>query len=251
MLQFYSRAYLAYLFLPYLRCSNASNGPRVISVHAPGHEGPLWLEDLELKKRHPSILDWIFPSWLRRLTGLDPGYVKARISHSVVMTTLFFEQLAEHEREESTDAQPSRSVDHRTADNKSKVSFLHVFPGLVKTKEFEKGDFPSVLKFFFMKIMLPLLTPFTVKLEKVGESVALMAEDPKFRCVKSSELVEAEGIEFGSDGVVGSGSYSLNWDGKRLINNKKMKTLRDKGAVEAVWVHCMSLFNGISTATGD
>jgi hypothetical protein len=205
---------------------------------------------LELKKRHPSALDWIFPAWLRRLTGLDPGYLKARISHSVIMTTFFFEQLVQREREESTDAQPSTSTRHGTEDNKTGVSFLHVFPGLVKTKEFEKGDFPSVLKFFFMKIMLPLLTPFTVKLEKVGESITLMAEDPKFRYIKTAELRDAEESEFGSDGIVESGSYCLNWNGTRILNDKKLRTLREKGAVKAVWDHCMNLFNGVSNTTG-
>ena len=245
MLQFYSRAYLTYLFLPYLRRSTATNGPRVISVHAPGHEGALDLEDLDLKERHSSVIDWIFPSWLRRLTGLDPGFVKARVNHSVAMTTFFFEKLVESERDGSADVQLSTSAEHRTPDKNGDVSFLHVFPGLVKTKEFEKGDFPAILKFFFMKIMLPLLTPFTVKVEKVGESIALMAEDSKLRFAKTAELGVAKDVEIGSDGVVGSGSYCLNWNGKRLINDKKMKTLREKGAVDVVWDHCIGLFNGI------
>ena len=164
------------------------------------------------------------------------------------MTTLFFEQLAKHEREQSTEAQPVEITEHIAVENKQNVSFLHVFPGLVKTKEMEKGDFPYVVKILLTKIMLPLITPLTVKAEKVGESVALMAEDPRFRCVQHIEPGEAEVVEVGSDGIIGSGSYCLRWDGKRLIKDKTMKALREKEAGEAVWVHCMNVFNSISHA---
>lgn len=159
------------------------------------------------------------------------------------MTTLFFEQLAQQERQQLTEARSVEATECSTVESKRNVSFLHVYPGLVKTKEFEKGDFPYVVKILLTKIMLPLITPLTVKAEKVGESIALMAEDSRFRCARSTELGEAEVMEVGSDGVIGSGSYCLRWDGKRLIKDKTMKTLREKRAGEAVWAHCMDVFN--------
>ena len=167
------------------------------------------------------------------------------------MTTLFFEQLAKQERQQPTEAQPVGAIERSRVENKRNVSFLHVYPGLVKTKEFEKGDFPYVVKILLTKILLPLITPLTVKVEKVGESIALMAEDSRFRCAQSIERGEAEVTAVGSDGVTGSGSYCVRFDGKRLINDKTMKTLREKGAGEAVWAHCMDVFNSISTARQD
>jgi hypothetical protein len=203
---------------------------------------------LGLKQRPPSILDWIFPSWFRSLTGFDPGYVRARVSHSIVMTTLFFEELAKQERQGLTEAQPVGVTESSVVENKRNVSFLHVFPGLVRTKEFEKGDFPYVVKFLLTKILLPLITPLMVKVEKVGESIALMAEDSRFRYSQQTEPGEAEVTEVGSDGMIGSGSYCIRWDGKRSIKDKTMKNLREKGAGEAVWAHCMEVFASVSTA---
>lgn len=228
--------------MPHLRGSDAAHGARVVSVHAPGHEGPLWLDDLELRRRHATAVDWVFPGWLRWLTGLDPGFVWARVSHSVVMTTLFFERLARREREGA--ARPLVEVGGNEGTG---VAFLHVFPGLVKTKEFEKGDFPPAVKFFLMYIMLPLLTPFTVAVGTVGESIAAMAEDATLRGAAAGEGDECEAA-IGSDGAVGSGVYCLNWDGKRLINDKPMKAHREKGAIEVVWDHCLAVFDGDSGA---
>jgi hypothetical protein len=167
------------------------------------------------------------------------------------MTTLFFEQLAKQERQRQTEAQPVGGTEGSAVENKPNVSFLHVFPGLVKTKEFHKGDFPYVVKILLTKIMLPLITPLTVKVEKVGEGIALMAEDSRFRHAQPIEPGEAEVAEVGSDGVIGSGSYCLRWDGKRLIKDKTMKTLREKGVGEAVWAHCMDVFDSVSTARQD
>lgn len=167
------------------------------------------------------------------------------------MTTLFFEQLAKQERQQLTEIQSAGPTESGTVENRRGVSFLHVYPGLVKTKEFEKGDFPYVVKFLLTKVMLPLITPFTVQAEKVGEGIALMSDDSKFQYAQSTQPGEAEVTEVGSDGVLGSGSYCLRWDGKRLIKDKTMKALREKGACEAVWTHCMDVFNSVSSARQD
>jgi hypothetical protein len=243
VLQFYSRAHLARLLLPYLRRSSAAPaGARVVSVHAPGHEGAVRLDDLGLTRRpRPTPVDWLFPGWLRRLTGLDPGYVLGRVKHSAGMTTLFFEELARREREGAE--RPLLEA----RDGTRGVAFLHVFPGLVKTEEFAKGDFPPVVKFFLVYVMLTLITPFTVAVGKVGESIAAMAEDARLRGAGAAGQ-DAEGAAVGSDGTVGSGVYCLNWDGKRLIKDKTMAELREKGAVEIVWDHCLRVFDSHSEA---
>lgn len=156
------------------------------------------------------------------------------------MTTLFFEELAKRERERA-ETQGDGVAERR-------ASFLHVFPGLVKTEEFEKGDFPPFFKFIMVNVMLPLITPFTVKAEKVGKGIALMAEDSRFGCVQSIEDGKAAGMVAGSDGSIGTGSYALNWDGKRLIKDQTMEALRKKGGNEKVWNHCMNVFNSIHSA---
>jgi hypothetical protein len=239
VLQFYSRAHLARLLLPHLRRSAAAPaGARVVSVHAPGHEGAVRLDDPGLTRRpRATAADWLFPGWLRRLTGLDPGFVLGRVRHSTAMTTLFFEELARREREGA-----ERPLLEAGGGGTRGVAFLHVFPGLVKTEEFAKGDFPPVVKFFLVYVMLMLITPFTVAVGTVGESIAAMAEDARLR---GAGAVGQDGEEaaVGSDGTVGSGVYCLNWDGKRLIKDKTVKELREKGAVEIVWDHCLRVFD--------
>lgn len=238
VLHLYSRIYLVYLLLPYLQRSNAKNGARVISVHAPGRESTINLDDLDLKERVSSWVDWIFPSWLRALTGLDPVYMlSGRVSHSSVMKTLFFEELAKRERETANGG-------------RGRVSFLHVFPGLVKTDEFQKGDFPYIIKFMLTNVMLPLLTPFTVAAETDGEAIASMAEDPRFGYAVAEDGSDVKGKALGSDGVVGSGAYCLKWDGKRLIKDGVMKPLRERGVSEKVWDHCMGVFDSVPGNTG-
>ena len=70
------------------------------------------------------------------------------ISHVAFMTTFFFEGIV--------------------ARNPS-VSCVHVYPGLVKTAEFQNGLFPNWLKWFFKWIFLPLITPLCVPLQECGE----------------------------------------------------------------------------------
>lgn len=221
------------------------------------------MEDLGLKQRHSSPADWIFPGWLRRLTGLDPVYMFAKVSHSVIMTTLFFEELARRER----DGFPEAYAAARSAEGirsqrggEHMVSFLHVYPGLVKTREFETGDFPAVLKFFFTRIMLPLITPLTVQVEKVGEGVLVMAEDERFVLAPSIDVAQADLAELGSNRVRGSGSYCVSWNGRRTIKDNVLESLRKKGARELVWDHvmggvwwpcCCSQGRIILTAAGD
>jgi NAD(P)-dependent dehydrogenase (short-subunit alcohol dehydrogenase family) len=242
VLQLYSRIYLVYLLLPYLRKSRLPHGARVVSVHAPGHEGHLWLDDLELMQRHASWLDWLFPSWFRHLTNTDPGYtINGRVTHSSVMTTLFFEGLAEREREEE-----SRGDDGEDRG----VAFLHVFPGLVKTQEMEKGDFPAWLTFLLTKVLLPVITPLTDRVEDVGMGITGLAEDERFCGARTGLDERGEVCAVGSNGDVGSGAYCVNWRGKRQIKDGTMRKLREKGASEAVWQHCVDMFEGVHSGAG-
>jgi len=163
-----------------------------------------------------------------------------RISHSVIMTTLFFEELARRERERIQEVHPTTEAAPDVlghSGGKAGVSFLHVYPGLVKTNEFENGDFPVALKVFFTRIMLPLITPMAVPVEKVGEGVASMVEDKRFGLSQSIEGEQAEVAELGSDKVRGSGSYCLSWDGRRRVKDNVLKALRKKGASELLWEH--------------
>jgi hypothetical protein len=122
------------------------------------------------------------------------------------------------------------------------VAFLHVFPGLVKTDEFAKGDFPWLLKMFFVHVMLPLITPIAVPADRIGKSIVAMAEDGKLPGVWAPAEQEAAAV--GSDVTAGSGVYNLTWDGVRKINDKTMVALREKGAVDLVRDHCLSIFDG-------
>lgn len=55
-------------------------------------------------------------------------------------------------------------------------------------------------------------------------------------------------VSRGSDGVVGSGVYSVGWDGEGPTNRAEaaLKELRGKGVGEVVWKHFLEQFDRIS-----
>jgi hypothetical protein len=155
------------------------------------------------------------------------------ISHVAFMTTFFFEGIV--------------------ARNPS-VSCLHVFPGLVKTAEFENGLFPDWLKWFFKWIFLPLITPFCVPVQECGERNLFHSTSSKYPSPRRSDensptmIALSEGFEVASgvDGERGSGIYAVDWNGEVLKKSESVyRGWREKGMNEKVWEHTMKAFEVI------
>jgi len=134
------------------------------------------------------------------------------------------------------------------------VSCVHVFPGLVKTPEFQNGLFPNWLKWFFKWILLPLITPFTIPVQECGERNLFHSTSAKYPSPQHSDnngptmIALSEGFEVASgvDGKRGSGIYAVDWNGEVFKKVESVyKDWKEKGMTEKVWEHTTSAFEVI------
>ena len=171
----------------------------IISIYAAGKQTTLTSSDLSLR---------------------DPknyGVSNVR-SHAVIMKTLFMESLVER--------------------HPGKLSFVHIYPGLVMTGGFGDKRLPLWFRVLFW-VMRPLLTFAITPGRDSGERV-LFAATETFPARK-----EGEEARVGTDGVRGSGAYAVGSDGETVAIGKVYTTLRAEGAKEQVWEHTTGAFREI------
>ena len=168
----------------------------VVSVYASSSEDKLFEDDLSLH---------------------EPGrysYNQAR-SHMVYMHTLFFEKIAEK--------------------NKN-MSLVHIFPGLVITPAFKSPDpdMPTWISLLLKYIFLPFIAPWvSVPLDECGKRMLSL------RGERLADVVATNGVK-------GGGSYGLTWNGESNFKDEKYKKI-DKDAVRRkVWQHTNAAFDVIA-----
>ena len=158
--------------------------------------------------------------------GLYNRYGTLRgISHACYMNSFFLEELAVRN--------PS-------------ISFVHAYPGKVITPEFESADFPALFKCFVRWLLLPLISPFCLSRDEVGDRMLYSSLAPQF-CARSADagngVTERDGLlsrreaALGSDGTMGSGAYCLHWKGVPSSNQAKLRKFRDANARQIIWQH--------------
>jgi hypothetical protein len=147
------------------------------------------------------------------------------ISHGAFMTTFFFEELV--------------------AQN-PKLSCLHVYPGLVKTQEFQKAVFPAWLKWVFRWILLPLLTPWCVPVAECGERSLFCAGDGRYMAPEEVRSGTEGDVAIGVDGQRGSGVYAVDWNGEVFRKSEAVyEKCRKKDMRKMVWEHTMEAFKAV------
>ncbi|KAH8726820.1 hypothetical protein GQ44DRAFT_790851 [Phaeosphaeriaceae sp. PMI808] len=125
----------------------------------------------------------------------------------------------------------------RFASQNTGTSYVHAFPSIVKTNG---GRNASVVA----KPLLWLLTAaMQVKQEESGERHLFASTNPAFAPKAVSK--DTQEAAMGGDGVKGSGSYFLNWNGDILADTAKAKTFRDEGREKTVWDHTEEVFRKI------
>ena len=206
------------LTLNLLPLLSASPSGRVISVFAPGKgEWSLNLSDLGLYQ----------PANYGILSG---------VSHASYMTTFFFESLSQRHRG---------------------LSFLHVYPGEVKTPEFARAEFPAAVRLLFYWVVLPLLalTGQLLWLDEVGARMVWHGVSARFpaRDVQGTERMVGlpDGLEImeGSDNVKGSGSYCVTCMGEKVNNTARLARYREQGGPTIIWEHTMKVFDEIGQSS--
>ncbi|KAH0564814.1 hypothetical protein GP486_001803 [Trichoglossum hirsutum] len=122
------------------------------------------------------------------------------------------------------------------------VSFLHVFPGVVHTN-FLSRDQPWITR-MGANLLWNIATPWLLGERESGErNLYLMTVGGRLPPRNGSGVgvhLEGEGDEEklrGTDGVVGSGAYLVNWDGERTGRYDVLEELRSGGLRERVCAH--------------
>ena len=155
------------------------------------------------------------------------------VNHSATMNSLAFEHLAKEYPEKS---------------------FVHAFPGIVKTPIYWKG-LSWWVELIMTWIVAPLLTPFAVSVEECGERTCFYATSarypPRKSATSSSEtratgVARPEGVDVARGKV--DGAYLLNWNGE-VGEGKSMRGYRERGMGRVVWEHTVGVFEGVEGKT--
>ncbi|KAH8768343.1 hypothetical protein F5883DRAFT_554416 [Diaporthe sp. PMI_573] len=180
----------------------AAPSPRVVSVLAAGQEGTIYPDDMSLKD--PKNYG------IASAGGMAASY-----------NTLFMEQLQQQH---------------------PRISFVHTFPGLVRTNLLQTEHFGPVFKFFINWIVLPTIGRFVfASQDDAGARHLFAATSPMFAAAKPAEAMAVAG----SNSVKGSGVYTLNENLDSVQNEKVLGPYRESGMGKKVMEHTMSEYKRI------
>lgn len=143
--------------------------------------------------------------------------------HAITMTSLSMQELAASHPE---------------------VSFVHAYPGVVKTGLMR--GFGTVTR-VAMNAMLVLAKPWLVPLNESGDRHLYAATSPRFPPRLSTG---GDDVAPGADGVKGSGAYLLNWDASAVGNQKVLQEYRQNETGKIVWEHTVGVFESICGKDG-
>lgn len=162
------------------------------------------------------------------LTNLDLKHdfsLRKAAAHTVTMTDFAFEQLAT--------TNPT-------------VSFVHSYPGGVKTGFFKESGFAIRAA---TQLAYALMTPWTLSIEESGERHLYAATSAAYPAMAGEEggvEVEDGKVMKGSAGEVGSGAYLIGSEGELKANEKVLKELRGKDAGAKIWAHTVKMFESVT-----
>ncbi|KAL8907694.1 MAG: hypothetical protein Q9207_001263 [Kuettlingeria erythrocarpa] len=130
------------------------------------------------------------------------------------------------------------------------VSFVHNFPGVVKTNLARGGEGPAV---FVLKQVFKVLNPIlAMSNRECGERQTFLATSARYpskdAAANGVPLVGDLAVARGTDGQSGSGVYSVDANG--ISAGARVEALlaqfRDEGLVERVWEHTVEEFERIT-----
>ncbi|KAK6532483.1 hypothetical protein TWF281_006672 [Arthrobotrys megalospora] len=158
------------------------------------------------------------------------AFIKSRQYHTTI-TTVAFDCLAKENPE---------------------ISFVHAFPGFVKT---EGQNFLGLMSLVIRTLTWIGGRWLLIPEEESGERNLFYATSEIYPASQKAEEVknsiggdgkgEGEDVAVGLDGVKGSGCYTLHWDGTAKSGNKVLLEYRETGFREQVWGHTLAVYTGI------
>ncbi len=179
---------------------------RVVSVLAPGEESQTSFHLNDL--------------------GLKENFsLRNAACHAVTMTDFFFEEMAK---------------------KNPTISFVHAFPGGVKTGFNKEAGF--VIK-AATNLAFKLLSPWMVDIQESGERhlyAASSAAYPAKSGVDGGVELGDQSTMKGSAGEFSSGAYLIGSDGEVRANAKVLEELRKQGAGQKIWDHTVKTFEAVT-----
>ncbi|KAF2160378.1 hypothetical protein M409DRAFT_70530 [Zasmidium cellare ATCC 36951] len=211
---FYSRMRFITKLLPLLRASTLP--AHVVSIYGAGLEKGL-------------------PNWQPNnlsLRGDDKTYSKSACrTHVIVMTTFYFERLAQQ--------------------NAGKVSLTHEYPGLVMTPAFVNPSHPWWFRLIWT-IVSPVIHFFrpVIPAEETGKRVLFLCGErfpPRSKTQAKEYATTADGLAIATstDGVRGNGAYSEWHTGETNDVDETYIPLRRDGFGDKIWKHTNEAFDAI------
>lgn len=106
------------------------------------------------------------------------------------------------------------------------TTFIHVFPGIVKTNILSGFGGPKIVQ----SLLLMLMTPIAIPVKEVGERL----------------LYNATSEEFAPSLKGGKGAYLLGANSEWAGKEKVLKRYREQGIAEKVWEHTQEVFEKVA-----
>ena len=131
------------------------------------------------------------------------------------------------------------------------TSFVHIYPGLVKTQQLTNWIKTPWIKFLADWVIVPMVTPFTVGIEEAGARglfYLTSARYPSLNGKKDNDKIDGVKLVEGLQVAKGEGAYMLGKSGEEG-EGKIMKTYRENGMRERVWGHSLEVFEGVMKKT--
>lgn len=125
-----------------------------------------------------------------------------------------------------------------------KTSFVHTFPGIVKTGFFKESG-PLVR--FGLNIVVAITSPWSIDITESGERHLHAATSGVYPARENDGGVGpgTESVKKGSDEEVGTGAYLVGSDGERKAVDSALRDLRSRGAGEKIWQHTLDVFRSV------
>ena len=145
-------------------------------------------------------------------------------AHAITMTDFTFEEMAK---------------------KNPTVSFVHTYPGVVKTGFAKEAGFAIKAA---SQLALTVFSRWTVGIDESGERhlyAATSAAYPPKGGEKGGVEVGDGKVKEGSAGEIGSGAYLIGFNGEFRANEKVLKELRGKDAGAKIWEHTMKIFENV------
>lgn len=134
------------------------------------------------------------------------------------------------------------------------VTFIHNFPGHVKSNLARSGDGAAIFVLrAYSKILGPLLTTYMPN-EECGERHVFLATSAKYpagahgNAASGVPLASGVAVARGTNGTSGSGVYSVDWEGESTGPKVEelLAKLRKEGVVEKIWGNTEEEFKRIT-----